>query len=218
MLTMCGDARQELAKDRERIAMTQHNAWVLEQRDLQRRQKLEHKAQGDLRERQQIEAETYQTKQTVDPRATVVPTSTVTDAEASAEADRRVPYEKQKDPQTVYQQRQVDMQVWEASRRRLEEQDQRMQPAAEARAARRSELDARDAERDRARRVMGQSPLSAFDVSIVDEKQQVQQENRQQNQNATRSGDRLKPRFGKPVGPSEEWRPEEWQPRPAVRR
>lgn len=207
-----------MAKDRERIATTQHNAWVLEQRDLQRRQQLENKAQDDLRERQQIEAETYQTKQRGGPRTTAVPTSTVTDTEASAEADRRVPYEEQKDPETVYQQRQVDMEVWEASRRRLEEQDQRRQSAAEARAARRSELDARDAERDRARRVMSQSPLSAFDVSIVDDKEQVQQENRQQHQNAAQSADRLKPRFGRPVGPSEEWRPQEWQPRPAARR
>lgn len=203
---------EELTKDRERIAITQHNARVLEQRDAQRRFELEQKAQEEMKERQLIEQESYQ-PQRKDGRATDVPTSTVTDSKAQEEAANRVPFEQQKDQETIVQQRSVDMEVWEASRRRMEEKQGKttgsIDDAVQARAARRADLDAKEMERQRARKVMNQSPLSAFDISIEGQESHTSPQDNARNQ--------LKPRYGRPAGPGDEWSPSEWQPKPTRR-
>ncbi|PWN35680.1 uncharacterized protein FA14DRAFT_160726 [Meira miltonrushii] len=205
---------EELSKDRERIAITQHNVRILEQRDAQRRLELEQKAQDAMKERQLIEQEYYSpNKQRRDGKTTAVPTSTVTDSKAQEEAAHRVPFEQQKDAETTYQQRTVDMEVWEASRRRMEEKqgkaNESMDDAIQARAERRANLDAKEMERQRARKVMNQSPLSAFDVSIEGQKSHTSPQENARNQ--------LNPRFGRAAGPGDEWSPSEWQPKPARR-
>lgn len=207
---------EELTKDRERIAITQHNAKILEQRDIQRRFELEQKAQDAIKERQLIEQESYSSpnNQSRDGKITAVPTSTVTDSKAQEEARNRVPFEQEKDEETTIQHRTVDMEVWEASRRRMEEKQTKansesMDDAIQARAARRANLDAKEIERQRARQVMNQSPLSAFDVSIEGQNSHTSPQENARNQ--------LNSRFGRSVGPGDEWSPSEWQPKPARR-
>lgn len=244
---------QELRQDQERIAITQHNARVLELRDAERRMQLEARAAEDA-QRMRIEADVTkplarggrgdatgagqtagrdgrvgaetETEAHPDARRTTVPTSQISDREADAERARRVDWEYQRDPETFVQQRTVDMDVWEASRRRVDaknaQQSQHEQggsqveptlkDAHDRRAARRAEMDKREAERERARRFMMQSPLSAFDVSTGSWEQRPKQ---QQQQQSTAAPGRQ--RLGRPSNPSGEWSPEAWQPRPAER-
>lgn len=69
------------------------------------------------------------------------------------------------------------MDVWEASRRRLEEQSlsssQRsgtdFQEAQNRRSSRKAELKQKEFERERARKFMSRSPLDAFDVDFSDQ-------------------------------------------------
>ncbi|MCO5589619.1 hypothetical protein L7F22_043587 [Adiantum nelumboides] len=201
---------EELTKDRERIAITQHNARILEQREAERRFELEQKAQESIKERQLIEQESYSSSNTQrrDGRTTAVPTSTVVDSKAKEEAKNRVSFEQQKDEETTVQHRTVDMEVWEASRRRMEEKQgsESIDDAIQARANRRANLDAKEIERQRARKVMNQSPLSAFDISI--EGHTSPQDN---------AKNQLNSRFGRSTGPGDEWSPSEWQPKPTRR-
>jgi hypothetical protein len=111
--------------------------------------------------------------------------------------------------QTRDQRRKVDMEVWEASRRRVEEKNVQEIDAFTRRAGRRAEMNEHDAERDRAKRAMNRSPLEAFDVSFEDDPApsgvRMQQQGREQQ---------LKPRFGRSDGPGEQWKPQEWSPAP----
>lgn len=229
---------QELIQDQERIRITQHNAWILEQKDLERRMELEAKAQEEVRERQLIEQETYSSQ------ANGVPTATVTDKIAAEEAAERVPFEASNsgaDGSTM-QHRKVDMEVWEASRRRLEEQDRRTQEQNQVNdleqeqhrhmnlqqsVADRSAPSASYTERERARLMMHESPMSAFDVSFNDKddtttgqthQQQARRAERIQREAPIRQRSGLNPTFGRQVGPGEDWQPQEWQPQPSRRR
>lgn len=184
---------------------------------------LEAKAEEQGRERQLIEQETY------GPQGNGVPTATVQDREAVAEAADRIPFQGQSaDGGSTIQHRKVDMGVWEASRRRVQEQDRHasgqrpinaLQKEQERQDAitNRSGSEVSDAERERARLLMTQSPLSAFDVSYADD---VQPEQGPAKPNTYRPQPRsgLNATFGRQVGPGEDWSPQEWQPRPSTRR
>jgi hypothetical protein len=187
-------------QDQERIRVTRHNAKVLEQRDTERRLQLEGRAAEeaqrihDQQQHQRIEPSMSQTaasSSAQSPRVTAVPTSAV--SEEGVEQDK--------------QQRHVDMEVWEASRRRVEEMNAQQNDAFTRRAGRRAEMNQQDAERDRAKRAMNRSPLEAFDVSFDGDQQQQQPEEKQ-----------LKPRLGRQAGADEQWKPQGWSPTPSSRR
>lgn len=189
---------QELLLDKDRIEITRHNARILEQRDTERRLQLESAAQEETRNAQQLEPSLSQPSQpslAATGRATAVPTAAVSDQGIEQEGHSQ-------------QQRHVDMDVWEASRRRVDQQNEQQEDAFSRRAKKRAALDDRDAERDRARRAMSRSPLEDFDVTYEGAEEA----------GAPAQAEQLKPRFGRAVGPGEEWRPQAWSPAPASRR
>lgn len=167
----------------------------MEQRDAERRFQLEQQASEDaqkIRQQQQV-LESKGAGSSSSPlqstnRVIAVPTSAVNE-----EGDTK-----------AQEQRHVDMEVWEASRRRVEAKNAQQTDAFTRRADRRAELNQADAERERARRAMNQSPLEAFDVSYEDDTPQPKEQ--------------LKPRFGRSVGAGEEWSPQSWSPSPTSRR
>jgi NADH dehydrogenase [ubiquinone] 1 alpha subcomplex assembly factor 2 len=170
---------------------------VLEQKDAERRLQLEQE-----REVQRLES-TTSASHAPSSRTTAVPTSSVSDAGVEQEGGDQA-------------ERRVDMEVWEASRRRVETQNakqgtgatqEEVGNAASTRAQRREQLNHRDAERERAKRAMSRSPLEDFDVSY-EEGQENQQQQQQQ----------LRPRFGRAEGPGEQWKPQDWSPTPLRRK
>lgn len=178
---------------------------MLEHKDAERRLQLEQRAAEEAQnahEYQRIEPlkpKQPESSASKSSRVTAVPTSAVSDETVSQTRDQR---------------RKVDMQVWEASRQRVEEKNVQEIDAFTRRAGRRAEMNQRDAERDRAKRAMNRSPLEAFDVSFEDDPpsmppssspSQMQQQGRQQQ---------LKPRLGRSDGPGEQWKPQEWSPAP----
>ncbi|UZJ53899.1 hypothetical protein CBS101457_003219 [Exobasidium rhododendri] len=184
---------EELVQDIQRIETTRHNAKILEARDAERRLHLEQRAADETRQaRQYLEpsssTENAQTSRVQSPRATAVPTASV--SETGVEQDGH------------QSRRNVDMEVWEASRKRVEQQNIQQEDATSRRASKRSELNAKDSERERAKRAMSRSPLEDFDVSY--EEDEAPQQPREQ----------LQPRFGRPAGPGEEWSPQSWTPTP----
>lgn len=200
MADLCCTNLKELVQDKERIETVRHNARVLEQRDAERRLQLEQQASEDaqkIREQQQLlEARasgpsppsSSPSQQQSTGRATAVPTSEVNSEGTAASQE----------------QRHVDMEVWEASRRRVEAKNAQQTDAFTRRADRRAELNQADAERERARRAMNRSPLEAFDVTYEDDVPPPKEQ--------------LKPRFGRSVGAGEEWSPQSWSPSPTSRR
>lgn len=168
----------------------------MEQRDAERRLQLEQQASEDaqkIRQQQQLlESKSAGPSSSSVPRtdrATPVPTSAVNN-EGDAKSQ---------------EQRHVDMEVWEASRRRVEVKNAQKNDAFTRRADRRAELNQADTERERARRAMNRSPLEAFDVSYEDDI-------------LSQPKEQLKARFGRSVGAGEEWSPQSWSPPPTSHR
>jgi hypothetical protein len=146
--------------------------------------------------RQYLEPTSAKTSPAQSARATVVPTASVTDEGVEQDGEQK--------------RRGVDMEVWEASRRRVELQKIQQEDAFSRRSNRRSELDARDSERERAKRAMSRSPLEDFDVSYEGGQEAPPPQQQQQQQ----SQDQLAPRLGRAVGPGEQWAPQSWTPAP----
>lgn len=188
-------AIQELLADQERIRITRHNAAVLAQKDADRKLYLQQKAAEEVKKTEQLEgsisdsvASHQRNANTSSGRATAVPTSTVND--------------EQVDQDGTQEGRKVDMEVWEASRRRVEEQS-----ARQGREQKRADMNSKDAERDRARRAMSRSPLEDYDVSYEDDEIPPKA-----------TGEQIKPPFGRPQGAGQEWAPNQWNPAPVKRR
>lgn len=219
-LAACLPHEKELEEDQRRIETTRHNARILEQKRLEELALLEQKREQEQEQRLALGEGTKATEHLQYQRGPGgVPTATVTDSGVERQAEERVGWEREIAGQgwkgSVEQERTPDMDVWEASRKRVREQQAALSPdnrdgqseAQGRRAAKRAEMQAQEAERQRARQYMSRSPLDAFDVSFEED-------------TPTRSNQgpaELKSRFGRATGPGEEWSPQASIPTPKRR-
>ncbi|PWN93510.1 hypothetical protein FA10DRAFT_264148 [Acaromyces ingoldii] len=212
----------ELEEDQRRIETTRHNARILEQKRLEELALLEQKKEQEQEQEQRLALGegTKATEHLQYQRGPGgVPTATVTDSGVQRQTEERVGWEREIAGQgwkgSVEQERTPDMDVWEASRKRVQEQQaargkdnlDEQSEAQSRRAARRAEMQVQEAERQRARQYMSRSPLDAFDVSFEED-------------TPTRSNQgpaELKSRFGRATGPGEEWSPQASIPTPKRR-